>query len=180
MRCTRFFPIRTNSSRPRHLSSCWQRSLFWFSVRANFRSTGCWPGPYRLERLKKNQWLETKALALLAFGLDAGEEAFHVVKRLAHAGFWLQDLAGVIHGVGDVADGFGHQGASGGGVAATLEFFRDLERPSVAAAKAGDDQIVCALEQSDQHRVIGRLFFKQLVNDEVGIADDRVHQADGG
>ncbi len=65
-------------------------------------------------------------------------------------------------------------------MAAALEFLRDLERLAIPAAEAGDDDIVRALEQRDQHGKFHRRALQQLMHDEVIVADHGLDVADGG
>ena len=91
----------------------------------------------------------------------------------------VQNLAQVFHGVGNVADGFWQHRAGGVGVAAALEFFRHLERLAVAAAEAGEDDVVPRRNNVTSTGYFTACSFEQLMDDEIVVADDGVHVADG-
>jgi hypothetical protein len=63
---------------------------------------------------------------------------------------------------------------------AALEFFGDFQCFAVAAAQADDDGAVGLAEKSDEDGVRRGVAFQELVDDDVVVADDSVHVADGG
>src|SRR5579859_556664 len=93
----------------------------------------------------------------LLFSFNPRKQAFQAVQW--RVPFRIEHLLQVFHGVGDVTDGFWQDGAGGVRVAATLEFFRHLERLAVAAAKAGKHEVPTP-EQRHQHRIFRRLPFE--------------------
>src|ERR1035441_1043062 len=63
-------------------------------------------------------------------------------------------------------------------MAAALEFFGNLYRFTIAAAQAGDDYSVGAAKERQQDGVLTRLLLQKLVDDEVVVANDGIHEAD--
>src|SRR5262245_58734191 len=93
---------------------------------------------------------QTGMSALLLPDFDSGEQALEAVVQRGIA-FRMEDLAKVRDGIRYRADGFGQRSGAGVGVAAALEFLGDLQCFPVTTAKADDDRVGGATEQSDEH-----------------------------